>query len=199
MCQLGSDNSTAYKTLTKQRNSGIINVGDTRMKIDITIDKITPCLVERTTGKIFNTQMISVKLAKNDYKGWNFDWSIPKRNGFDIHALKIINDDKLQGLIASKIESANKSVHVDIVESAPHNYGSNGQYEGVGGHLFAFACKRALDNDYNYIYFDAKTSLIKYYQEKLGAERIGRSNRMIIEGDSFLKLIKSYYGGALYE
>ena len=107
-----------------------------------------------------------------------------------------MGDIQLQGLIASRIETSNQAVHVDIVESAPHNYGHNGQYEGVGGHLFAFACKSAFDNGYSYIYFDAKTDLIRYYQEKLGAEQLGRSHRMIIEGESFLNLIQSYYGGA---
>jgi hypothetical protein len=28
-----------------------------------------------------------------------------------------------------------------IVETAPHNYGHNGKYIGVGGHMFAIACQ----------------------------------------------------------
>ena len=36
--------------------------------------------------------------------------------------------------------------NVDIVETAPHNYGHNGKYEGVGGHLFAIACKVSMES-----------------------------------------------------
>jgi len=185
--------------LTNLLNRGTIDTGGVQMKLDIVIDNLTPCLIERSTGKVFDTQMVKVKLTRSDCKGWHFDWSLPTRNGLDVHTLKIAGNDKFQGLIASKIESANKAVRVDIVESAPHNYGHSGQYEGVGGHLFAFACKRALDNGYDYIYFDVKTNLIEYYEKKLGAEQVGNSHRMIIEGNSFSNLINSYYGGAKNE
>lgn len=165
------------------------------MNVDVVIDGLTPCLLEVSTGKVYNTRMMKINIKKQDYTGFNFDWSIPKRKGYDIIALKLIDDDTIQGLIAQRIEHENRTVHVDIVETAPHNFGTTGKFSGVGAHLFAHACKTAYDCKYDYIYFDAKTNLIGYYKEKLGAQQIGGSQRMIIEGEAFTALINAYYGG----
>lgn len=43
------------------------------------------------------------------------------------------------------------------------------------------ACKEAIDNGIDFIYFDAKTNLIGYYREKLGAVQIGNSQRLFID------------------
>lgn len=190
---LGDVGRGRWKVDNNSRND-IIKAGRDKLNVGIMIDKFTPCLIENSTGKIVDTIMIQIKLKKQDYKGYNFDWSIPLRNGYEVYALKIVDDDTIQGLIAQKLESDNKTVHIDIVETAPHNYGSNGKYNGVGAHLFAHACKTAHDNDYSYVYFDAKTDLIDYYKEKLGAEQIGKSQRMLIEGEAFINLIHTYYG-----
>ena len=158
------------------------------------IDNLTPCLIERKTGRIFETLITRIYPVRKHYAGWNFDWSIPLQNKFEVYALTISGETEIQGMIALKKELLNRAVHVDIVETAPHNFGKNGQYEGVGAHLFAFACKTAYDNGYGYIYFDAKTDLIGYYKEKLGAVQLGRSQRMLIEDESFMALINAYYG-----
>jgi hypothetical protein len=165
------------------------------MQIDITIDSLTPCLVERKSGKTVDTEIKPIKPTHADYKGWNFNWAIPLKNGFSVYALRIVDNLQIQGMIALTVDSNNTAIHIDIVESAPQNYGKSGEYAGVGGHLFAFACKLAHDNGYNYVYFDAKTNLIEYYRKNLGAVQIGRSQRMIIEDESFMNLITKYYGG----
>ena len=164
--------------------------------IEIQIDKLTPCLMERANGRIFDTQINKITPAKRNYADWKFDWSIPLKNGYDIYALKIKNDKQIQGMIAIAVENNNKAVYVNLAETAPHNYGRNGKYDGVGGHLFAFACKIAYEQGYDYIYFDAKTELIEYYKDKLGAMQLGKSQRMIIEGKNFIDLLNKYFGGA---
>ena len=48
------------------------------MHIDIIIDKMTPCLVEISSGKILQTTFSVVKtneLLNLQAHGWNFDWS----------------------------------------------------------------------------------------------------------------------------
>ena len=165
------------------------------MDIDITIDRLTPCLIERKTTKIFSTTIEQIIPSPVDYEGWNFDWSIPHENGYGVYALRLSGDNKTQGLVATKIEQNNRTVHIDIIETAPHNLGHYGKFKGVGGHLFAFACKQANDNGYDYIYFDSKTPLIKYYKKVLGAIQLGASQRMIIEDEAFINLLNAYYGG----
>ena len=89
---------------------------------------------------------------KRDYTGWKFDWSIPMKSGYDIYALKIKDDKQIQGMVAIAVENNNRAVYVNLAETAPHNYGRNGKYDGVGGHLFAFACKIAYEQGYDYIF-----------------------------------------------
>ncbi|MDA8211558.1 MAG: hypothetical protein M0021_06745 [Clostridia bacterium] len=128
-------------------------------------------------------------------RNWKFDWILPVTQGYEVYALMLEKDDDLQGLIALKDEQSNMAIHIDVVETAPHNYGSYGKYEGVGGHLFAFAGKMSIEKGYGFIYFDAKTDLIGYYKKKLGAKQLGTSQRMILEGEELLRLVEAYYGG----
>lgn len=79
------------------------------------------------------------------------------------------------------------------MESSIQNHGDDKKYSGVGAHLFAIACKEAKDNGIDFIYFDAKTNLIGYYREKLGAVQIGNSQRMFIDSEAFELLINTYF------
>jgi hypothetical protein len=77
-------------------------------------------------------------------RNWKFDWTLPLIQQYEVYVLTLENDDELQGLIALKDEQNNLAIHIDILETAPHNYGSQGKNEGVGGHLFAFAGKLSM-------------------------------------------------------
>ena len=75
-------------------------------------------------------------------------------------------DDTVQGRIAFKIDGG--VADVNIVEAAPHNVGHNGEYIGVGGHLFAIACQYSMDAGCDgYVAFTAKTNLIEHYKKEL--------------------------------
>lgn len=161
--------------------------------IDVEIDGLTPCLVEKATGETIDTTVEPIKVTKKDYKNWKFNWSIPQKEGYDIYALRIKKSKIIEGLIALEENEGNKGIYINLIESAPHNYGTNGKYKGVGGYLSAFACKKSKEVGFDNIYFEVKTSLIDYYKEKFGAESIMFTNRMYIEGDSFESLIKTYF------
>ncbi len=161
--------------------------------IDIEIDELTPCLVDKVTGETIDTTVDFIKITKKDYENWKFDWSIPQNQGYDIYALRVKNSEGIEGLVALEENKGNKGIYVNLIESAPHNYGTNGKYEGVGGHLFAFACKRAKEIGFDNIYFEVKSSLIEYYKNKFGAESIMFTNRMFIEGEPFESLISTYF------
>lgn len=75
------------------------------------------------------------------------------------------------------------------MESAKENVG---KFDGIGGHLYAFACKKAEEQGFDCVYFTAKTNLVKHYKEKLGAKLIFNT-QMIMEGKPFKDLIKKYY------
>lgn len=160
--------------------------------INIEIDKFTDCLVDKLTGEEVETIVEPIKPKQKNRQKWTFDWAKMSKECSDIRALKVKGLDEIQGMIAMEHQK-DGSVFVKLVESAKHNRGENKKYEGVGPHLFAIACKEAKDNGADYIYFDAKTKLINYYNYKLGAELIGSGNRMVIDGNPFYNLIKKYF------
>lgn len=162
------------------------------MQIDILIDELTDCLVERSTGDIVETDYIERETAikKNEYAGWKFDWSITQKAGYTIYELFVSGDDTVQGRISLKIDGG--VANVDIVETAPHNYSHNGKYQGVGGHLFAIACQISLEAGCDgVVAFDSKSDLVEYYKQELKAVEI-YPRRMVIFEDAAKILLDKY-------
>ena len=167
------------------------------MNIDILIDKLTPCLIDSSTGDVLNT---GFSLAKDSEikdlqeKGWNFDWSSKELDECNIYKLLLENDSVIQGLVATNVVKG--AVHVVLIESAPHNLGNNQKYVGVGGHLFAIAIKLSNKNGFGgFIYFDAKNmDLVKHYTKTLGALLTGgiHEYRMIVEEEQAQTIIEKY-------
>ena len=167
------------------------------MRVNIEIDSLTPCLIERKTGKITKTKHIIAE--KKDVKNlkWNFNWTTPFDTGFTVVALKAYDSDEIEGLIAYKVIEDSQTVLVDIVENAPHNIGSKGKYDGVGSHLFAIAINESYANGFDgHIYFVAKSNLINYYIEKLKAQLVNpKLYTMEISGLNSKRLHDIYFGG----
>jgi hypothetical protein len=172
--------------------------GSGGMGIDVLIDKLTPCLEELATGKIFQTAFEVAKgseLVNLQDIGWSFDWADPELNRTNIYKLQIKGDDMIQGLVSAEVVRG--AVFIHLAESAPHNLGKNKKYNGVGGHLFAIAIKLSAANRFGgYIFFNAKnTQLVKHYQDKFGA-RLLRTRiheyRMEIPETQAGKILASY-------
>jgi hypothetical protein len=141
-------------------------------KIDIIIDILTPCLIYSKNSKVIDTEYSIIReddLSKVLKKyGWKFNWRKEFENNKHIYKLVLKGDNQIQGLIS--IVRKEDTVGVNLIESAPHNFGHNGQYKGVGGHLFAIASKLSFDYGYEgYVSFTAKTKLINHYQNTLNA------------------------------
>lgn len=167
--------------------------------VEIYIDELTDCIYDRKTNERYETEFSVVKEIITKEKalqlqeqGWFFDWSIPQRHGYDIYKLTIKDDDEIQGLIALKHFTKEYYSHISFVESSPLNIGAKGKYKGIGGNLFAIACKLSWDvGNEGYVQFTAKTGLIEHYQNTLKAELIG-SQRMYIDSKGASYLINTY-------
>ena len=162
------------------------------MEIEIIIDELTDCLVETTTGKIVETEYTkrTMPIKRKEFKGWKFNWNTTEKNGYDIYELYIKGDDTVQGRISFRIDGG--VADVDIAETAPHNFGQDGQYTGVGGHLFAIACKISMDAGCDgFVAFTAKNNLIHHYEDTLGAKVI-HGQRMYIDNNAAQILIAKY-------
>ena len=162
------------------------------MAVDIQIDKLTDCLIEREFDSIVDTEYMEriTAIKKKDYTGWKFDWSTTQKNGYTIYELFVEDDDTVQGRISLKIDGG--VADIDIVESAPHNYGHNGKYIGVGGHLFAIACQISLEAGCDgVVAFTSKSDLVEYYKRELKAVEV-MPRRLVIFEDAAEILLDKY-------
>lgn len=187
------------KALINTNKSGMIELGSDKMGISIEIDKFTPCIVERKTGKIINTSYSLVKefdLKELNNKGWKFDWTTEDLKQLDIYKLTIKNSDEIQGLVALEYFPKDKAIYISLAENAPNNLGLHKQYEGVGGHLFAIAAEISNTKGYGgFLFMDAKNmELVSYYSEKFGATLLGMPHqyRMYIDETNAQNLLKIY-------
>lgn len=167
--------------------------------IDIEIDRFTPCLIEKKSGKIVPTDYEKVpneNLESIKAAGWNFCWSAEDLQHSEIYKLIIKDDSEPQGLLAIKDFKKDRAVYIQLAESAPHNIGAKKRYEGVGGHLFAIAAKESVDRGYGgFLFLDAKNEeLVSYYQRAFGAYLIGgvHQYRMLIDEVAAHKLLSIY-------
>ncbi len=164
--------------------------------LNFEIDKLTNSIENTSTGEVFDTvvvQLTSKDLVLIHKSEWQFDWSKElKDKTKTVYKLTTVNNPTIiQGLIS--IEDKKDHFFMHLIESAKFNKGKDKVYYGVPGNLVAFACKFSFDKGYQgFLAFDAKTALIKHYQETLHATHFRRL-RMFIETTAALRLISQYF------
>jgi len=168
-----------------------------KQEVDIEIDVLSESVVEVSTGKVFktqvskaNTQFINTIHKKN---GWKFNW---KKEEKEINRLiyKLVlesNKSILLGLIS--LETKEDHVHIHLVEKNPNEFGMSKKYEGIGGNLFAFACKYSQEIGFDgLVAFFAKTNLIHHYSVTLRASLFKNQKMLIFKKDAEF-LINKYF------
>lgn len=163
------------------------------MEIDFLIDAITPCLIDRATGNIVDThyRKVDKKEIKSISKGWKFKWQDEITNGNEVYCLELKNGE-IQGLVS--LCPNQDHVFMSLVEKAPHNFGTDGKYDGVGAHLFAIASRISFEMNLDgYVSFVSKTGLIDHYKKSLGAQQIGNSQSMYLDTEASKILVTEYF------
>lgn len=164
--------------------------------VDILIDKLTNSIENITTGEVFDTVITPLKAKDSKQiksKEWQFDWHKElKDKTKTVFKLTTVNNPTIiQGLLS--IEDKQDHIFMHLIESSQFNIGKDKIYLGVPGNLIAFACKVSVDNGYQgFLAFDAKSSLIKHYQETLFATHF-RGLRMFIDNKAANRLISQYF------
>ncbi|MDA3881762.1 MAG: hypothetical protein PF481_00590 [Bacteroidales bacterium] len=166
------------------------------IELDFVVDKLTNSIQNVKTGDSFQTEVL--RLRKADLKSitkskWNFNWKAElENNKKEVFKLTIINNsDIIQGLLSLSIEKDH--IYVSLLENAPFNIGKTKVYEGVAGNLIAYACKLSFQQNFEgFIAFTAKTQLIEYYENTLGAFRIS-GQKMAIPTKSAKILVDKYF------
>lgn len=164
--------------------------------VEIEIDKLTNSIENAHSGDVFDTEVI--KLLETDSNqitklNWKFNWKDQlKIKEREVYKLVIEGNSKIiQGLISFSYQ--NDHIYIHLIESANFNLGKNKTYLGVAGNLFAFACKRSFEMGLDgYVAFDAKTVLIKHYEQTLAATHF-KGTKMFIETPAAKKLIDQYF------
>ena len=164
--------------------------------LDFVIDKLTNSIENISTGEVFDTEV--VRMTNKDTKlikksDWQFDWIKEIQDtSKEVFKLTTINNPTIiQGLLS--IEDKQDHIFMHLIESAKFNKQKDKVYAGVPGNLIAFACKISVDKGYQgFIAFDAKSVLIKHYQETLFATHF-RGLRMFIETTAAMRLISQYF------
>lgn len=150
--------------------------------VDIEIDKLTNSTENSVSGGVFDTDVFqlfakdSKQINKSD---WQFKWQEQvKLTDREVYKLVIKNNPK---------------IYRHLIESAKFNKGKTKIYLGVPGNLVAFACRHSFEKGYKgYLAFDAKTVLVKHYQETLLATHC-RGTKMMIETPAANRLINQYF------
>lgn len=62
--------------------------------------------MDNSTDEEVNTYVETLKKPIKNTKNWSFNWNKVIKEGFDIKALKVVNCDEIQRLIATKIDSS---------------------------------------------------------------------------------------------
>lgn len=173
-----------------------------RRLIGVEVDVLSESVIEIATDIVYATEVTNVDSdflnnIKKKY-GWQFNWREEyKRHYREIFKLTIREKESIVlGLISFELKDDH--VHVHLVESSPQNKGKEKKYLGIGGNLFAFACKISYENGYEgVIAFYAKTKLIEYYSVTLGAVLV-TNNRMVIPERNAIFLLSKYYKDEKY-
>ena len=164
--------------------------------LDFVIDKLTNSIENTSTGEVFDTEVVrlTIKDLKQINKAdWQFDWTKEiKDKTKEVYKLTTANNPTIiQGLIS--IEDKQDHIFMHLIENAKFNKNKDKVYLGVPGNLVAYACKVSVDKGYQgFLAFDAKSALIKHYQETLYATHF-RGLRMFIESNAALRLISQYF------
>jgi hypothetical protein len=164
--------------------------------LDFEVDKLTNSIENTSTGEVFDTEIVRLTILEiKQIKSidWQFDWRKEiKDQTKEVYKLTTLNNSNIiQGLLS--IEDKKDHIFMHLIESAKFNKNKDKVYLGVPGNLVAYACKISIERGYQgFLAFDAKTALIKHYQQTLGATHF-RALRMYIEPITAQKLILQYF------
>ena len=164
--------------------------------LDFIVDKLTNSIENIATGEVFNTEITHLSIMDKGQiskAAWQFDW-VKELKDSTRNVYKVTTEHNpliIQGLVSLEVKQDHIFMH--LIESAKFNKGKGKIYIGVPGNLVAYACKVSVDEGFDgFLAFDAKSVLIKHYEQSLGATHF-KGLRMFIYPNVAIKLISQYF------
>lgn len=163
-------------------------------RLEILIDGLTRSVIDKNTGISHSTiikemdQLYMISLLSKYH--WEFDWKteflIDRRNVFSL-SLKA-DESIILGMISLEVFSDHVFVYLVERRGKKEN-----PYLGIGGNLFAFACKHSYEKGLNgNVAFLPKPKLKDHFSVTLGAVQL-LQGRMGIFESAAQKLIQIYF------
>lgn len=172
--------------------------------ITVTIDELTSCLKDASTGEIFETEVIELKrksfLSKFNVKtGWHVNWS-RFSNEVKIYALVLKGTVNIQGLIALTDDRSAQGVYINWACASPENdvyFTGKRRFYGVGGHLLAIAADKSMEYGYGgFLHAEAMDrGLLEHFCLNHGAKHIplpNQPNHFILDEEATSRIRKEY-------
>ncbi len=103
-----TNNFKEYKREYLKTTDNMLEISGNSSKIEI--DELTPCLRRLSDNKIVETEVVDIFPTKKMFSDWEFDWTIPRKNGFTVRGIKAVGDDRMQGMLAFKPDARNYAV-----------------------------------------------------------------------------------------
>lgn len=164
--------------------------------LDFEIDKLTNSIESVSSGESLATEIVKIS-DKSEFvnitrkNGWQFDWEKEFDITKNVHKLVVLQNSVIQGFMSFAYDD--DFLYMNLIETAPHNFGKEKQYRGVAGNLVAFLCMKSFEKGFDgFVCFDAKTQLIEHYEKTLGAFLIS-SQRMAIATNAAKNLVVRYF------
>jgi hypothetical protein len=125
--------------------------------------------------------------------GWRFNCQSAVG---DVEVFKLIDPvapDSIHGRIA--LRRHDNYVEVTLLEAHSQSIGRTKKFLGISGSLFAFAAQLSFAiGGEGFIAIEAKTNLIEHFRSLYGFERVGQSQRMILDNEAAANLINQFGG-----
>lgn len=109
-----------------------------------------------------------------DNQGYfKFNWN--KEKVYLVYKLKLLEEDKILGLISLEDISKEYRIHIQLLENSDSNKGKGKEYDYIAGCLIAYACELAFNNGYDgFVSLKPKTEIIGIYIKKYGFKIMGQ-------------------------
>jgi hypothetical protein len=165
-------------------------------ELDFIVDKLTNSIELVATAESFDTVVTRIFWKDKKQiisKEWQFKWHEElKQSDREVYKLTTINNPVIiHGLLS--ITEKSDHIFMNLIENAKFNKGRNKVFNGVAANLVAYSCKCSFERGHDgFLAFDAKTVLIKHYEETLKAQHFG-GRRMIIYPSAAARLIAQYF------
>jgi len=146
-------------------------------------------LINRNTNRE-NSPVFRRAKRIGDMRNFSFNWEKEiDDNNAEVWRLSVASNKHTLAYISLTLDT--DFVQINLIEREDAN--KRPTFSNIGATLISFSCLRSAEAGFDgVVAFTAKNKLINWYHQKVHAQRIGNSNRMVIFEQEAAALINTY-------